>query len=107
MIRRPPRSTRRLTLFPYTTLFRSLARARPGHGAAHAAKEIQLVAENAFGDEGIARRRPAGSIGGRVERGSLAGSTHLGGQSREGGRACNAGLSPGLLESRERGPQAL
>src|SRR6184192_4367419 len=25
MIRRPPRSTRRLTLFPYTTLFRSLA----------------------------------------------------------------------------------
>src|SRR6188768_4447445 len=31
MIRRPPRSTRRLTLFPYTTLFRSAARpkARP------------------------------------------------------------------------------
>src|SRR6188768_4420859 len=28
MIRRPPRSTRRLTLFPYTTLFRS--RRRPG-----------------------------------------------------------------------------
>src|SRR6184192_4648852 len=24
MIRRPPRSTRRLTLFPYTTLFRSI-----------------------------------------------------------------------------------
>src|SRR3546814_5378881 len=30
MIRRPPRSTRTDTLFPYTTLFRSL-RARPGH----------------------------------------------------------------------------
>src|SRR3546814_16992621 len=29
MIRRPPRSTRTDTLFPYTTLFRSLAR---GHG---------------------------------------------------------------------------
>src|SRR3546814_5109669 len=28
MIRRPPRSTRTDTLFPYTTLFRSLARAR-------------------------------------------------------------------------------
>src|SRR6184192_2075060 len=27
MIRRPPRSTRRLTLFPYTTLFRSIAEA--------------------------------------------------------------------------------
>src|SRR3546814_6758525 len=30
MIRRPPRSTRTDTLFPYTTLFRSLS-ARPGH----------------------------------------------------------------------------
>src|SRR3546814_19510633 len=30
MIRRPPRSTRTDTLFPYTTLFRS-----PGHAAAH------------------------------------------------------------------------
>src|SRR3546814_9264036 len=28
MIRRPPRSTRTYTLFPYTTLFRSLARHR-------------------------------------------------------------------------------
>src|SRR3546814_10552382 len=31
MIRRPPRSTRTDTLFPYTTLFRSL---RAGHGVA-------------------------------------------------------------------------
>src|SRR3546814_3998461 len=30
MIRRPPRSTRTDTLFPYTTLFRSLAMARAG-----------------------------------------------------------------------------
>src|SRR3546814_12620474 len=29
MIRRPPRSTRTDTLFPYTTLFRSLGRGRP------------------------------------------------------------------------------
>src|SRR3546814_4384061 len=29
MIRRPPRSTRTDTLFPYTTLFRSLLRAEP------------------------------------------------------------------------------
>src|SRR3546814_12611574 len=35
MIRRPPRSTRTDTLFPYTTLFRSAAfrrAARPAHG---------------------------------------------------------------------------
>src|SRR3546814_12584090 len=32
MIRRPPRSTRTDTLFPYTTLFRSVHhRGRPGH----------------------------------------------------------------------------
>src|SRR3546814_2675337 len=30
MIRRPPRSTRTDTLFPYTTLFRSAAQPRPG-----------------------------------------------------------------------------
>src|SRR6184192_4952060 len=32
MIRRPPRSTRRLTLFPYTTLFRSPRRRCSPHG---------------------------------------------------------------------------
>src|SRR3546814_13496588 len=52
MIRRPPRSTRTDTLFPYTTLFRSRRgtrggrhdslsmaprRVRPGHGGLHAA----------------------------------------------------------------------
>src|SRR3989454_6761257 len=35
MIRRPPRST----LFPYTTLFRSLERAHAGHGEARALAE--------------------------------------------------------------------
>src|SRR6059058_6263938 len=35
MIRRPPRSTRRYTLFPYTTLFRSArGRRRRGRGGA-------------------------------------------------------------------------
>src|SRR3546814_9099696 len=36
MIRRPPRSTRTDTLFPYTTLFRSPAAARHGQGSAAA-----------------------------------------------------------------------
>src|SRR3546814_13012565 len=31
MIRRPPRSTRTDTLFPYTTLFRSFFRKKPAH----------------------------------------------------------------------------
>src|SRR3546814_6982070 len=35
MIRRPPRSTRTDTLFPYTTLFRSLARSTVERGKHH------------------------------------------------------------------------
>src|SRR3546814_14086017 len=50
MIRRPPRSTRTDTLFPYTTLFRSAE--APRHGAA-----LQQVFEDAFG-ESIARLVP-------------------------------------------------
>src|SRR3546814_4246492 len=38
MIRRPPRSTRTDTLFPYTTLFRSVAR---GHQAGRAAIDAE------------------------------------------------------------------
>src|SRR3546814_1201629 len=41
MIRRPPRSTRTDTLFPYTTLFRS---APVGDGRRHAAAPLQAVA---------------------------------------------------------------
>src|SRR3546814_7591921 len=45
MIRRPPRSTRTDTLFPYTTLFRSdgaaLQRRSPARTAVHGASELQ------------------------------------------------------------------
>src|SRR3546814_1817191 len=42
MIRRPPRSTRTDTLFPYTTLFRSAARTAPGRQEQPAAGERAL-----------------------------------------------------------------
>src|SRR3546814_2976841 len=49
MIRRPPRSTRTDTLFPYTTLFRSLdewlRRARVNNPSARAAREAVSVAQ--------------------------------------------------------------
>src|SRR3546814_12929094 len=41
MIRRPPRSTRTDTLFPYTTLFRSPGRG--GHDHVHAAHRVDAV----------------------------------------------------------------
>src|SRR3546814_11800220 len=72
MIRRPPRSTRTDTLFPYTTLFRS----RERHvGAGHVAVVIEL--DDAFLDRLaveipaliILRRRPArAEIGAQFDR---------------------------------------
>src|SRR3546814_14615250 len=63
MIRRPPRATRTDTLFPYTTLFRSVA---GEHGClpkfvrplGHAAEEVELLPE--FGVEIAIGDIPAG-----------------------------------------------
>src|SRR3546814_17472966 len=71
MIRRPPRSTRTDTLFPYTTLFRSLERMEDKNGEAMLSREkarreeawTQL--EEAF-NKG---ERVTGSIFGRVKGG--------------------------------------
>src|SRR3546814_4096923 len=58
MIRRPPRSTRTDTLFPYTTLFRSAGEFAPG-------AEVQLFL--AVGADGRSRRTPVGDRDGRSE----------------------------------------
>src|SRR3546814_10537985 len=54
MIRRPPRSTRTDTLFPYTTLFRSHARSRP-----FSTQEIPALYPLQPGDDPMARSGPA------------------------------------------------
>src|SRR3546814_3686867 len=68
MIRRPPRSTRTDTLFPYTTLFRSRARGtgpaavRDDAGAAADRRIVQLLARRARGGrrrDAIVRQFPA------------------------------------------------
>src|SRR3546814_4632849 len=71
MIRRPPRSTRTDTLFPYTTLFRSLlARHGVAPGADIYIADAALVTEDnlaALGDTLFITRLPATSReGGRV-----------------------------------------
>src|SRR3546814_3328436 len=54
MIRRPPRSTRTDTLFPYTTLFRSIVPLRPaGRGG-----------DQGLGSGDLARRRRKGGVAG-------------------------------------------
>src|SRR3546814_12586863 len=47
MIRRPPRSTRTDTLFPYTTLFRSVMLS--GRGEANAQRSEQIMAGSGLG----------------------------------------------------------
>src|SRR3546814_8457775 len=61
MIRRPPRSTRTDTLFPYTTLFRS----RPGFGLDRAEagpRDLPARGGRNPGAQGRARRGPAGHL---------------------------------------------
>src|SRR3546814_2344370 len=68
MIRRPPRSTRTDTLFPYTTLFRS-ARARP---------VLQLVGAVHHVDQHDADRHPISFPFHRPRFGGLSGRRQLG-----------------------------
>src|SRR3546814_14680631 len=62
MIRRPPRSTRTDTLFPYTTLFRS---PRPGDGADGRSRPGPRPAAPVAADDGSDEDRPAGADAGR------------------------------------------
>src|SRR3546814_8704873 len=80
MIRRPPRSTRTDTLFPYTTLFRSLARparddlARLAGIGARALVKPQLVQPEAFVgvDDALRAGRRHQPFGGRGDRRQVA-----------------------------------
>src|SRR3546814_9319512 len=61
MIRRPPRSTRTDTLFPYTTLFRSLIGI--GSGGAYALAAARALFDTDMTAEAIARRAMAIAAG--------------------------------------------
>src|SRR3546814_4449820 len=62
MIRRPPRSTRTDTLFPYTPLFRSLRRAGPRHAALTEHDAGKVARQIEF--RGTRTRRRAGGAAG-------------------------------------------
>src|SRR3546814_13063628 len=85
MIRRPPRSTRTDTLFPYTTLFRS---AFSFDQAANAAYAGQLSGNGDFVKNGVATLMLTGNSGTftgltRVNAGTLAVNGTLGGTRSE------------------------
>src|SRR3546814_6795373 len=70
MIRRPPRSTRTDTLFPYTTLFRSFhgsAAARPAGAALRPAADRAVALRRPAADPAL-RRRPGGGVGDHAGR---------------------------------------
>src|SRR3546814_20145481 len=80
MLRRPPRSTRTDTLFPYSTVFRASQRGRvgdPGDGLAapNLAADVALVAVPAAAmHEDAAARRGDGQVGlGLAESGDVGG----------------------------------
>src|SRR3546814_8517624 len=70
MIRRPPRSTRTDTLFPYTTLFRSVAldrRHRAARGLAARRRATGRQAAAGHARRIVVRRRIVGPVGPRSE----------------------------------------
>src|SRR3546814_16029749 len=81
MIRRPPRSTRTDTLFPYTTLFRSGARAdAPVAAACQRCSQTAVVAvmgdSAAIVERGVQHRAPFGRDGSRY-RSKMTGLLHF------------------------------
>src|SRR3546814_3010951 len=69
MIRRPPRSTRTDTLFPYTTLFRSPRRAQQRQEFAGRQREIDAVQRHGTAEFLVqAAHAQQGLAGGRVDR---------------------------------------
>src|SRR3546814_4036668 len=102
MIRRPPRSTRTDTLFPYTTLFRSAGRVAEvqGHGLAIDGNALAIDR-----DLEILPVDTRGPVRGRVERltklaGDIASPGRLGGGDQ---RAEGRQLMPSLLVGRGAG----
>src|SRR3546814_4252570 len=96
MIRRPPRSTRTDTLFPYTTLFRSFA---PGRHLAQRPRRLAGIGrDQEFGALGALRIGASGLD--RLERDVEAPAAHaqLGDQRGGGFRQRLAGLGARLAE---------
>src|SRR3546814_6535414 len=68
MIRRPPRSTRTDTLFPYTTLFRSQGHANRNGPASADARRPRVLGNAAGPVQGRRHGRPPGTQGGTLHR---------------------------------------
>src|SRR3546814_16308473 len=118
MIRRPPRSTRTDTLFPYTTLFRSQTRAdrAPGRGDQRAEEKRGAMANRvhaqflacaqAQGHELVERGRDGVKASGRCDgrrrrrragSGAIAATLATSSEERRGGKECVRTVKSRLL----------
>src|SRR3546814_8103281 len=115
MIRRPPRSTRTDTLFPYTTLFRSILRDEAGgdrlelrFGYGRLKARVELVGEGDSRGEQVNELRRAtveGGIGrgrdfGRLDRVRGGGRQRHGGSAKRGEQGLGHWLSPSRVRAR-------
>src|SRR3546814_12085963 len=83
MIRRPPRSTRTDTLFPYTTLFRSMPDGRPKHylqGRAKRSWHALTAQQRGVLPSGVRPFNERTVLGSRLDDG-VHDAGHLGGES--------------------------
>src|SRR3546814_18142838 len=73
MIRRPPRSTRTDTLFPYTTLFRSLVEQRVGFRGVEGgiSLAVRRLVERAVGQHQVVRRQAEAVVDDLVDLGAV------------------------------------
>src|SRR3546814_18008456 len=106
MIRRPPRSTRTATLFPYTTPFRSVLDQATAEVEQFAGARDQLEPGNPFTRVAVAKYADAAGVGGDVAAdaaGTARGEVDRVGQSMSGGRVVH-GLQG---DARLHGPRAV
>src|SRR3546814_17140885 len=89
MIRRPPRSTRTDTLFPYTTLFRSDAVAQ--------IEDVRAIVER--GENAVNARIERGAAGEQGERIEISLSRHAFGQDRIRRRRIDGPVDPQHIDS--------
>src|SRR3546814_10450020 len=68
MIRRPPRSTRTDTLFPYTTLFRSILRVAAALKQSVAEAELYALDDRTLQDMGLTRSTIPAAVAGELYR---------------------------------------
>src|SRR3546814_17388846 len=94
LIRRPPRSTRTDTLFPYTTLFRSAAGRRRGGAAAGLCRSVGARSARTV------RLPPPGALHGADAQGARARPGIAAADARRGGGALSARGGGGAAQGR-------